>query len=363
MQIDNGSRSKVLVVDDEETNLRTLRRILRVEYDVLTANSGAEGIEILEQNKDVAVILTDQRMPVMTGSQFLGEALKLSPDSIRFLITGYSDLGAIVDAINTGHIYRYITKPWNPDELIIDVKRAVEHYLTTKENERLSKFNEKLVYELKGLLFSTVLAISNALEAKDHYTHGHSNRVTYISVAIGNEIGLDEQSLSYLQFTGLLHDIGKIGVPEIILNKPSRLTPEEYTVINKHPVRGGEILSRLRNMQDVIDCVIHHHEKYDGSGHPEGLRGNLIPLGARILAIADAYDAMTSSRPYRCGMSHAAAIIELKNCAGSQFDPVLVNAFLNTPIGKTGQMPPIIFEESLAKTYEAKTAMHKLVSE
>ena len=146
MQAETTIKPKVLVVDDEETYLRTLRRILRKDFNVLTAGSGPEGIEVLEQNKDVALIMSDQRMPFMTGSDFLGEALKLAPDSIRFLITGYSDLDAVVEAINTGHIYRYITKPWNPDELLIDVRRAVEHYLTSRENVRLAKFNEQLVF-------------------------------------------------------------------------------------------------------------------------------------------------------------------------------------------------------------------------
>jgi putative nucleotidyltransferase with HDIG domain len=358
---DNNKKAKILVVDDEESNLRTLRRILRSQYSVLTANSGTEGIEILRQNKDVALILSDQRMPYMTGSQFLGEAIKLSPNSIRFLITGYSDLDAVVDAINTGHIYRYITKPWNPDELLIDVKRAVEHFVATKENQRLSKFNEKLVDDLKELLINTVSAISNALEAKDSYTYGHSHRVTFYSVEIGRILGLDEQSLSYIEFAGLLHDIGKIGVPELILNKPGRLTDEEYGIISKHPLRGGRILSRLKNIQEVISSVIHHHERFDGTGHPDGLKGDQIPLGARILAVADSYDAMTSDRPYRKGMTHQIAVDELNRCAGTQFDPDIVAAFLQTRTGQTGYIPPLS-EEPITNAYVAKTAMHKLTS-
>lgn len=356
-------RPKVLVVDDEETNLRTLRRILRSDYSVLTANSGNEGIEVLRQNKDVALILSDQRMPSMTGSQFLGESIRFSPNSIRFLITGYADLDAIVDAINTGHIYRYITKPWNSEELLIDVKRAVEHYLTSKENQRLSKFNEKLVGDLKELLFNTVSAISNALEAKDSYTFGHSTRVTYYSIEIGRAVGLDEQQLSYLEFAGLLHDIGKIGVPELILNKPSRLTDEEFSIINRHPLRGGKILSRLRNLQDVIDVVVHHHEKYDGTGHPDHLKGEDIPYGARILAVADSYDAMTSDRPYRKGMPHDIAIKELLRCCNTQFDPDLVEAFLQTETGKTGIIPDITLDQPLTKFYTAQNALNEIAKE
>ena len=359
---DNQKKEKVLVVDDEESNLRTLRRVLRSQYNVLTANSGAEGIELLKQNRDVALILSDQRMPYMTGSQFLGEAIKLAPNTIRFLITGYSDLDAVVDAINTGRIYRYITNPWDPDQLLIDVKRAVEHYVASKENERLSKFNQKLVDDLKELLINTVSAISNALEAKDSYTFGHSNRVTFYAIEIGKTIGLDEQSLSYLEFAGLLHDIGKIGVPEIILNKPGRLTEEEYSVISKHPLRGGKILSRLKNIQEVIDCVVHHHERFDGNGHPNGLKGEDIPLGARILAVADSYDAMTSDRPYRKSMSHEDAVEELKRCSGGQFDPKIVEAFLETKTGQTGYIPPL-GEEPITRAYIAKRAMHKLATQ
>lgn len=363
MQTDKIIKPKVLVVDDEETYLRTLRRILRKDFDVLTAMSGSEGIEVLQQNRDVALILSDQRMPVMTGAAFLGEAIKLSPDSIRFLITGYADLDAVVEAINTGHIYRYITKPWNPDELLIDVKRAVEHYLTTRENLRLSKFNEQLVQDLKELLFNTVSAISNALEAKDSYTYGHSYRVTFYSIKIGEIIGLDQQQLSFLEFAGLLHDIGKIGVPELILNKPGRLTDEEYNIICRHPVRGGQILSRLKNMQYVIDCVVHHHERFDGTGHPDSLKGDKIPLGARILAVADAYDAMTSDRPYRKGMLHDIAVAELHRCSGTQFDPALVEAFLQTDTGKTGIIPQIEKEKPLTQVYAAREAMRQLASQ
>lgn len=359
MQTDIFIKPKILVVDDEETYLRTLRRILRKDYNVLTANSGVEGIEVLTHNKDIALIMSDQRMPHMTGSAFLGESIDLSPDSIRVLVTGYSDMDAVIEAINTGNIYRYITKPWNADELLLDVKRAVEHYLTSKENVRLAKFNEKLVQDLKELLINTVSAISNALEAKDSYTYGHSYRVTYISIKIGEQLGLDSQSLSYLEFAGLLHDIGKIGVPEKILNKPGRLTDEEYTIISRHPERGGEILARLRNMNSVIECVIHHHERFDGTGHPQGLKGEDIPLGARILSVADSYDAMTSDRPYRDGMSHELALAELKRCCGTQFDPKIVEAFLQTETGKTGQVP-LVGDEPFTAFTSAQEAMLEL---
>lgn len=360
MLAENYIKPKILVVDDEETNLRSLRRILRKDYDVLTAVSGQEGMEVLQQNKDVALILSDQRMPSMTGSQFLGESLRLSPDAIRFLITGYADMDAVVDAINTGHIYRYITKPWNPDELLIDIKRAVEHFMASKENTRLARFNEKLVMELKDLLFNTVSSISYALEAKDSYTYGHSSRVTYYAVEIGRIMNLDNQSLSYLEFAGLLHDIGKIGVPEQILNKPGHLTDDEYSIISKHPVRGGQILSRLKNIEDVIRCVVHHHERYDGTGHPDKLKGEEIPLGSRILAVADTYDAMTSDRPYRKALSHDVAIAELIKCSGTQFDPDIVQAFLKTRSGSTGYIPPLDNDEPLTKVYESNDAMHRL---
>lgn len=348
---DSLSKFNVLVVDDEEVYLKTLKRLLRKDYNVITASSGPEALERLNKLNNVALIISDQRMPEMTGTLFLEKTIEISPDSIRFLITGYSDLDAVIDALNQGQIYRYISKPWNPDELLINIKRAVEHYTTTKKNVLLVKFNEELIKNLQELIYNTVSAIASALEAKDPYTYGHSYRVTYYSIKIGEQLGLEKRMLSFLEFASLLHDIGKIGIPEEILHKPSSLSDEEFKIIRKHPEIGGNILESLKNIKTIIDCVVHHHERFDGKGYPEGLEGEKINIVAKILAVADTYDAMTSDRPYRKGMSHETAIKEIKKQSGLQFDPEVVEAFLKTETGRNGYVPPIEDQESASRDY------------
>ncbi|NOY45822.1 MAG: HD-GYP domain-containing protein [Deltaproteobacteria bacterium] len=188
--------------------------------------------------------------------------------------------------------------------------------------------NALLYADLESTFRETIQGLALALETKDAYTHGHSENVTRLAVATARQMGLDHEFCETLRQAGLLHDIGKIGISSSILNKPGRLTPEEYEIIKSHPAMGRRILEPISFLREVVPIVYHHHERFDGEGYPEGLTGEEIPLASRVMAVADTYDAMTSDRAYRRGLSHDVAVAELDRCAGTQFDPECVRAFL-----------------------------------
>lgn len=317
-----GTKYTILVVDDEIDNVNLLKRTLRREYDVITATSGFEALEILSSvDKEVALIISDQRMPGMTGVEFMAKTMEIHPWTVRILLTGYSDIDAMIDGINKCELFQYVTKPWDPSELKMIVDKAVESYVLTVTKNSLLK-------QLRDLLYRTVQSITEALDEKDKYTHGHSKRVTLYSMILGREIKLDEDTLEKLQLAGLLHDIGKIGTPEAILNKPGGLTHEEFDKIKMHPGKGREIIGSIKQLNEISSWLRSHHEKYDGTGYPDRLKGDEIPLPGRILAVADTYDAMTSDRSYRKGLPHEIAVEEIKRCANTQFDPLVVEVFL-----------------------------------
>jgi putative two-component system response regulator len=311
----------ILVVDDEVSNLKLLKRTFRKDYNVFMAQGGEEGLEIMRNNK-IDLIITDQRMPGMTGVEFLEKTIEEYPDTIRLIITGYTDADALIKAINTGRVYRYIKKPWEPEELKNTVKRALESY-------QLNIDNQKLTMDLKELFSGTITAITEALDAKDKFTSGRSKRVTMYSMEIGKRLGLSDSELQELELAGLLHDIGMIGIPEAILNKEEELTREEYNIIKTHSPKGVKILENIKQLENVVVMIKFHHERFDGKGYPEGLQGEGIPLGARIIAVADAYDGMVSDRPYRKGMDHEIATSIIEKDSGTHFDPIVVQAFVD----------------------------------
>ena len=310
----------ILVTDDEIDNLQLFKRTLRSNYNVFLANSGFEAIEILKNNK-IDMIISDHKMPGMDGVELLKKTLHYAPDAIRILITAYTDSTSLIGAINEGKIHRYIRKPWNPNDLINILEASFEVY-------QLNLDNQSLALDLKELFSGTISAITEALDAKDHYTFGRSKRVTFYALKTGETLGLSDTELSELELAGLLHDIGMIGVSETILNKPGNLTPEEFDEIKKHVVTGVKILEEIKQLRSVIRIVSFHHEKYDGKGYPYKLLGDDIPIEAQIIAIADAYDGMTSDRAYRKGLPHEYAVEELKKSSGTQFSPKVVEAFL-----------------------------------
>lgn len=323
-------KHKILVVDDEEANLRLLQRVLRSErnYEVLTAVNAQEGLARVKEN-DVSLIITDQRMPGMTGVELLRASLNVNEDCIKILLTGYTDLEALIDAINEGHIYKYITKPWDAEELKLTVRRALEAYELKQHNTALVAELKEAMAEMELLSLGTIRALADALDAKCDYTAGHSLRVSQIAVLIGRAMKLSPDELRDIELGGILHDIGKIGVPESILWKPGKLNPEEKEMMSKHPEISAQIIGDLKGLKRAREYVRHHHEFFDGTGYPDHLQGDDIPLGARIILVSDAYDAMTTDRPYRKAVGHEGAVVELKKLKGTQFDPKVVDAFLS----------------------------------
>ncbi|MBN8658968.1 MAG: HD domain-containing protein [Candidatus Obscuribacter phosphatis] len=355
-------RHKILVVDDEVPNLRLLRRVLSEDHDIFEATGGKEGLEILEK-EPISLIITDQRMPSMTGVQLLEQSLTLRPDAIKILLTGYTDVQALIDAINAGHVYKYIPKPWDADELKLTVRRALEAYELKENNDNLVVELRAALSELESLSVGTIRALADALDAKCDYTAGHSLRVSRIAVLIGRQLALPDDMLRDVELGGILHDIGKIGVPESILWKPDKLTPEERSIMSRHPVKSAEIIGDLKGLVRAREYVKHHHEYFDGSGYPDGLKGEDIPIGARIILVSDAYDAMTTDRPYRKAIGHERAIQELRKLRDTQFDPNVVDALLALTEDGGKEMDKVIkeqFDESfigltLASVDPAKT--------
>lgn len=323
-------RHTILAVDDEQDNLYLLQRTLRSKYTVLLASSGEEALKIMNQKGDeVSMIISDQRMPVVEGLDLFKKISDEYPDTIKILLTGHSNVDILVDAINECNLFQYILKPFDPEQLSIIVESGIKKYELSTEKARI-------LQDLSELFYKTIKSIAQALDAKDKFTHGHSLRVTLYSLALAKTLDLSDDLLEEIETTGLLHDIGKIAIPEKILLKPGKLTEEEFEVIKTHPELGERLVEGIEKLKLISGWLRSHHERYDGKGYPEGLAGEQIPISSRIIAIADTYDAMTSNRSYRRALSHDFAMQEIKRCAGSQFDPELATLFVN--IGKEIEM-------------------------
>jgi putative nucleotidyltransferase with HDIG domain len=345
----------VLFVDDEVNILKALQRLLRSEpMNVLCASRAQEALELLDR-QECQVVVTDQRMPEMSGVDLLSQVRQRFPDIVRMMLTGYTEMDVAVDAINRGEIYRLITKPWNDDELRAIIRQAFDHsdlkneikrlnQVTREQNFKLQDMNRNLEgkvrdrtkqlaqkhQELRTAYVQTIRALAEAVDAKDAYTRGHSERVGVYASKITREMGFPKEFIERVYIAGLLHDVGKIGVRDTVITKPDRLTPEEYEEIKQHPAIGAKILEPVDFLADVVPCVRHHHEWFDGSdkGYPDRLCGDSIPLPSRIILVADTVEAMTSDRPYRKALPLDVVYTELTKFSGSQFDPSCVDAFL-----------------------------------
>ena len=349
------SPQRVLFVDDESNILKAIQRLLRAEpIEVLTAQRPEEALALLDRT-DVQLVVSDHRMPGMSGADLLSIVRERHPEIVRVMMTGYTHMDVAVEAINRGEIYRLITKPWNDDELRLTLKQALDHYtlkqevqrlnhVTRQQNFKLQDMNKNLEtkvrqrtrqldaknLELRTAYIQTIRALAEAIDAKDAYTRGHSERVAVYASRIAGEMKLDKQLIERVYFSGLLHDVGKIGIPDAIITKPAPLDPEERETIKAHPEIGAKILEPVAFLKEIVPCVRHHHEWFDGSdrGYPDRLIASAIPLPSRVILVADTVEAMTSDRPYRKALSIDTVVSELDKYSGSQFDPVAVNAFL-----------------------------------
>jgi response regulator RpfG family c-di-GMP phosphodiesterase/signal transduction histidine kinase len=331
--IDNDpTKPLLLLVDDNRDMLAFLSRLLSAEYRVRTCESADEGFR-LAGLFDPALVLSDLMMPRRTGQDLLRD-LRSEPQTRHIpviLLTAKAELQSKVEGLNEG-ADDYLIKPFHFQELRARIRsllnqRGLERELAQK-NDYLAKLNFDLILSRKEVFLETIEALAFAVEAKDPYTHGHSRRVALLSGRLARHLSLSDQACEMIRIAAVLHDIGKIGIPESILQKPGPLTPEEMAVIRTHPLRGFRILESVKALAEVNQCILGHHERFDGSGYPARRMGTDIPLSSRIVAVSDTYDAMTSDRVYRKGLGHQRAIDELRKYAGTHFDPDCVRAFL-----------------------------------
>ncbi|MEE8414529.1 MAG: HD domain-containing phosphohydrolase [Dehalococcoidales bacterium] len=322
---------RILIVDDEKTIRRLLHQKLSGEGYQCQEAGGAE--QVLDKLKHHAVdlVILDIKMPGKSGAELLPEIKASYPDTAVIMATATIDTNVAIQCMKQG-AYDYITKPFKLDEVAINVGKALEKRRLELENKEYQQHLEDKVLEqtkkIRASFLSSVTALAYALEAKDKYTSGHSQRVADISASIAKEMGLPQKDIDKIKLAGLVHDIGKIGVKESVLNKPGRLTDEEFQHVQSHPEIGEHILAPIASDDIILRLVRHHHERYDGTGYPDQIKGDQIPLGVRILSLTDAYEAMTSTRPYRQAMSDKAASAEIECGKGTQFDPEVADAFL-----------------------------------
>jgi putative two-component system response regulator len=326
-----GAGRRILVIDDEEFIRALVRERLEIAgYSVEEACNGKDALSKLAASP-FNVLLTDIRMPEMDGITFLREATQTYPDIAGIVMSAHAELDTAVSALKIGAC-DYITKPFNFDVLLITIENAIRKKAVERELQDYRQNLEIKVKEQTDLInqmyVRSIDALIKALEAKDFYTRGHSQRVTMYSVAIGKAMGLPGEQIELLRQAAVLHDLGKIGVREAVLNKPGRLTEEEFKEITLHPGVAVKILDPIPYFKPLLPAILHHHERFDGKGYPNRLAGTSIPLESRIMAIADTFDAMTSTRAYRQALSLEAANTEILRCSGGQFDPDIVPVFM-----------------------------------
>lgn len=341
--------SRILLVDDEPPILTALTRLLRADgYIIDTASDGDTAVEQMH-HQEYAVVVSDQRMPGMSGSKVLSEARRLLPHATRITLTGYTDIESAIRSVNEGGVQHFLLKPWDNEHLRDVFRKACEQQRTkiklriaqatiASQRDELLELNSSL--EARVLERTTDLiqaheethrALVLALDARERATAGHSYRAAVYTVHLAIAYGISPDSLQDLYRGSILHDVGKIGVPDNILLKPGKLTPQEYAVMQEHVRIGAAILEDIGHLCHAKDIPLHHHEKFDGTGYPNGLAGEAIPLGARLFALIDVYDALTSERCYKSAMSHEQAAEVIAKDSGTHFDPAIVNTFLAIP--------------------------------
>ncbi|MBU0996394.1 MAG: response regulator [Proteobacteria bacterium] len=335
-----------LVVDDDPYIIKSLKRQFQhLDYHFFTANSGLEAMAIMDQH-DIGVIMSDMNMPGIDGFSLCACIKKKKPDIVQIILTGNPSLNNAIDAINRLQLFGYFTKPWNNDELNHVISRAFDYHhlivenkhlqaLTQDQNVRLKKINVSLeekvrerTFLLEEALTAGILMLAKAAEEKDQETGDHINRIMTLTSELCHTLDLSPEESAQIASFSRIHDVGKIHIPDHILNKPGKLDEKEWDIMKHHTLAGERIISNLSFYRIAREIARSHHENWDGSGYPDGLSGLDIPVSARIVSVADVYDALTHKRPYKKAWSKEDALSEMKNMGGKKFDTAILNAFL-----------------------------------
>ncbi|MGQ0711474.1 MAG: HD domain-containing phosphohydrolase [Rhodoferax sp.] len=358
----------ILLVDDEANILTALKRVFRtLDCVVHTADSGRAGLQVLAHEK-IDLVISDMRMPHMSGAEFLHQVRRHDPSIVRVLLTGHSDMDETIAAINRGEIFRYLSKPWDEREVLLVVKQALENRrllddkrrleeLVQAQNLQLREWNaslEKKVHartgelhqtmqlleaahaELKKSFVTSIKVFSNLIDMREGSMAGHARRVADLSRSIAVQMGIPDSEVQDIFIAGLLHDIGKFGLPDSVLRKPyATLSFEERKEVNKHPIKGQAVLMDLDQLAEVGLIIRHHHERFDGQGYPDGLSGLSLPLGARILAVANDYDALLAGLMQLRKFTKEGALQEIQQNAGKRYDPTVVRILTRLLDGAT----------------------------
>jgi putative nucleotidyltransferase with HDIG domain len=334
------AQPRLLIVDDEVEVRGVLRDLLGDTYQCTEAASAEEALAQL-RDMNYELVISDITMSGMSGLEMIPHVKVVSPDTVIVMISGMQTIESAINALRLG-AFDYLMKPFDLRQAEAAVARALEHHELVVAKRRYENHLEELVDQrtaeldqaldsLENAYRSTLQALTAALETRDAETHGHSERVVTFSLRLGREYGLTAPQMKALEFGSLLHDIGKIGVPDAILRKPAKLTDEEWVRMREHPTHGQQILRGIKFLEGAARVVAQHHEKWDGSGYPLGMKTEEIDICARIFSVADAFDAITSDRVYRQGRPYEAASQELDEWANRQFDPKVVEAFHRVP--------------------------------
>jgi len=333
---------RILVVDDEDSIREIVCSMLTAAgYQCRQAGSGVEAIAVLGNGDEYSLMLTDLMMRDLDGIGLLEQTKNKYPEMPVIMVTAVHDISVALAAIRNG-AYDYLLKPFEREQLLAAVRRAIETRRLRAENRAYQSNLESLVTarteqlrqtmaDLERSYDITLEALGDALDLKDAETEGHSKRVTAFTIAIARAMGLPAERIRVIARGAFLHDIGKMAIPDAILRKPGALNEEERAIMREHCYRGYQMLRKIPFLVEASDIVYAHQEKYDGTGYPRGLRSEQIPLGARIFAVADTLDAITSDRPYRAAQTIQAARDEIKRFSGTQFDPQVVRTFLAMP--------------------------------
>lgn len=333
--------ARILVVDDE-AHVRSMiaATLERQGYEIMVAAGGREALDALEQ-ESFELILTDIVMQEGNGLALLESIHDQNPNLPVIMVTAIHDISVAIDSMRRG-AYDYLLKPFERDHLVATVQRALEHRQALQESRTYQQNLEQVVRARTEMLRQamedlehsydvTLEALGDALDLKDSETEGHSKRVTAYTIALARAMGISPAEIKVIARGAFLHDIGKMAIPDYILRKPGKLTPEEQQIMREHCARGYQMLRKIPFLAEAAEIVFTHQEHYDGSGYPSALKGGAIPVGARIFAVADTLDAITSDRPYRVARSFDAAREEIIRCSGSQFDPAVVEIYLKIP--------------------------------